>query len=576
MRQQSDTTTWTGSSGDQIQINIQTGGQSSLYQDTGLPSGGVPGSSAWAGASGDGQSSGSMSADQQQLTSILTSSQHLLDSISNLPNMDLSGGSASDQALQNAAMNLAQSTVNFDNAAIQQFTSEWGNSSGNSGGYSGSGEPGIASGGGYGAGMGGGGGVGAGCGEGSVAGGTGTGSKGSGAGEGSVGTGCGIGAPGTGDGGVAPGSGVTGSGTGDGGAVTGTGGAPTQTGDGGASQGTGGAASGTGDGGAAPIIGGSPGSSTGEGGTTAPVANGDGFAIQNGQLQMNGQLLNGIAVTGEYAQQVGAQTLADQISSQFPGINVVRLATSPDGGAFTNGTPLGGGESVQDIDNVIQALNAKGIGVIVDNHGSDANTQNNVSQDGGEAAWFGQLAQDNLGNNMVMFQTQNEPMGSDQDIVNEQQSAYNAIRATGSNAIVAFDLMGGGSAEPQMSNPGVYDSMTNYVIDAHAYASNNPDPMSAVATEIAQTSSLTEANGGAVPVYIGETGNAIDGANIDGAATQLLNGVWSDGTGAVAWLYDGAATGFGSGNGADMMTNPDGSLTAYGQEIAQLIGQGAA
>jgi trimeric autotransporter adhesin len=308
---------------------------------------------------------------------------------------------------------------------------------------------------------------------------------------------------------------------------------------------------------------------------SSTASNDSGFTIQNGQILMNGKLLSGVAVTGEYAQQVGPQQLAQNIENDFPGINVVRLATSPDGGAFTNGSTLQGGQSVSDINQDIQALNADGIGVIVDNHGSDANTQNNVSQDGSEASWFAQLAAANINNPDVMFQTENEPTGSNSDIVSEQQSAYSAIRGTGSNAIVAFDLEGGGSAAPMESDTAAYDADSNYVIDAHAYASNNSDPASATAGEVAQTSNLTEASGGAVPVYIGETGNSIDGSDIDPQATAQLNTDWSDGTGAIAWLYDGAATGFGSGNGADHLTNSDGSLSSYGQEVQALIAQGA-
>ena len=204
------------------------------------------------------------------------------------------------------------------------------------------------------------------------------------------------------------------------------------------------------------------------------TATGDnsGFTINNGQMLINGKLMAGVAVTGEYAQQVGPQALAAEMEKDYPGINVVRLSTSPEGGAFTEGQTLQGGETVDNINQTIQALNADGIGVIVDNHGADANTSNNVSQDGAEAGWFSQLAQDNLGNNMVAFQPENEPIGSDSDIVNEQQTAYNAIRATGSQNIVAFDLEGGGGVSPMLSNPGAYNADTNYAFDVHAYASH--------------------------------------------------------------------------------------------------------
>jgi predicted outer membrane protein len=303
------------------------------------------------------------------------------------------------------------------------------------------------------------------------------------------------------------------------------------------------------------------------------TSDGTGFQIQNGQLTINGKPLAGVAVTGEYAQQVGAQQLADQLSSQFPGLNAVRLATSPYGGAFSNGQQIDGGETMDNINQVIQALNGKGIGVVIDNHNSDANTPNNVSQNGNEADWFAQLARANLGNNMVMFQSENEPTGDPNAVAAEQQAVYNAVRGAGSNNVVAFDLIGGGDASPMTSNPQMYDQMSNYVIDAHAYAAQNADPVGAMQQEIAQTAGLTEADGSKVPVYIGETGNSIDGSSLDATASQLLQNLYSNGNGALSWLYDGAATGFGNGNGADHLTDANGNLTDFGQQIAQVIQQ---
>jgi hypothetical protein len=314
------------------------------------------------------------------------------------------------------------------------------------------------------------------------------------------------------------------------------------------------------------------GTSTQGAATGGTAGDGSGFKVNNGKLTYNGETLAGVNVTSEYAQNVGAQTLANEISSDFPGINVVRLMTSPDGGAYSEGGQKQGGQSTSDIQADIKAFNAKGIGVIIDNHNSDANTANNVSQDGNEAQWFGTLAQQNLGNNGVMFQTENEPTGSNQDIVNEQVAAYNAIRATGSNNLVAFDLAGGYSASPQLSDPSAYDSMSNYVIDAHAYVSDS-NPVPSMQYEAAQTASLTEANGQAVPVYFGETGNSIDGSNIASAANQLLQAEFTDGKGAVAFAFDHAAFGLDGGNQADNMTDANGNLNGYGQYIASLIQQ---
>ncbi|HEY9733459.1 MAG TPA: cellulase family glycosylhydrolase [Drouetiella sp.] len=310
--------------------------------------------------------------------------------------------------------------------------------------------------------------------------------------------------------------------------------------------------------------------------TTQPGGPNTGFSIAGGKLTMNGKTLAGIAVTSEYAQQVGPQALADKLSSQFPGMNVVRLSASPEGGAFTNGQTLAGGASVDDIVQTVAALNAKGIGVIIDNHGADANDANNVSQNGNEPAWFAALAKAEANNNMVMFQPENEPMGTNADVAAEQKNAYDAIRSAENSTpgsvqhVVAFDLVGGGYAGPQQDFASQYDAMSNYVIDAHAYASNSSDPVSAIQTEVAQVAGLTEADGSKVPVSIFETGNAIDGSNKDPMANDLLNYVYPT-YGAVAWLYDGAATGFGNGSDADHLTDPNGNLTPFGQQIAGLI-----
>ena len=146
---------------------------------------------------------------------------------------------------------------------------------------------------------------------------------------------------------------------------------------------------------------------------SAPATTSDasGFSIQNGQLLANGKLLAGVDVTGQYEMQHGPTAVAQQIAADFPGINVVRLGTSPEGGAYSQDMPITNPETVPDIVQAIAAFNAQGINVIIDNHSGDANNPDNVAADGNEAAWFAQIAQAEVGNNMVMFQTQNEPEG---------------------------------------------------------------------------------------------------------------------------------------------------------------------
>jgi hypothetical protein len=300
-----------------------------------------------------------------------------------------------------------------------------------------------------------------------------------------------------------------------------------------------------------------------------------GFQTTNGQITYDGKLLSGVAVTGEYVQSVGPQAAASTIASDFPGINVVRLATSPDGGAFTNGSALAGGESVSDIDQAIQAFNAKGIGVIVDNHPNDSSTPNNVGSDGAEPAWFGQLAADNVNNNNVMFQTQNEPTadngGADvAQITQEQQNVYNAVRGAGFQGVVAFEAGGGNWAGPFQSDASTYNGDSNYAIDLHMYAGNSSNASN---FEQQINPSIHEANGSQVPVYLGETGIGSSSTQTPDSTDQTsLNAAWTDGTGAVAWLFDGSATGFSDPN---HLTNSDGSLTPYGQDVAGLIQQGA-
>jgi hypothetical protein len=122
---------------------------------------------------------------------------------------------------------------------------------------------------------------------------------------------------------------------------------------------------------------------------------------------------------------------------------------------------------------------------------------------------------------MVMYQTPNEPTGSNQDIVNEQvgvrDAVVGAVQAadpTAATPWVSFDLEGGGGTDPMTSNPGAYAGMSNVAFDAHFYASNSTDPAASLQQEIAPLASITDQNG-QIPVYVGETGDAIDGSNKD-------------------------------------------------------------
>jgi hypothetical protein len=72
-----------------------------------------------------------------------------------------------------------------------------------------------------------------------------------------------------------------------------------------------------------------------------------------------------------------------------------------------------------------------------------------------------------------------------------------------------------------------------------------------------------------MPVLIGETGNAGDGVHIAANEATVLKAVETSGVGSAAWA-------FGITGNADGLTNADGSLTAYGKEIAGYIKANAA
>ncbi len=323
---------------------------------------------------------------------------------------------------------------------------------------------------------------------------------------------------------------------------------------------------------------------SGSGSSSAPGSSGDtnndaGFSEQNGKFLSNGRLLNGIAITGQDAERLGPEQLADQLTSRFPNLNVVRLETSPGGGAFT-GNIAGGIEpshyqSVASIDADIKALNAKGVGVIVEDLADDAKNQPNTATGAAltkEAAWYAQIAKDNSGNKMVAFETPNEPIGTSANIANEQTAVYNAIRQNDKDAYVGIELVGGGGVSGLL--PQTYKNMDNLFVDAHDYAFSETNPLPALQSEIGSIK-LTDTQG-KIPIIIGETGNAGMGDSVDPGAAKLLDAEYTDGTGVIACHYDGLRTGqwYRAGDENDMTTANDAGLTGYGLQIQQLSDRG--
>jgi hypothetical protein len=132
----------------------------------------------------------------------------------------------------------------------------------------------------------------------------------------------------------------------------------------------------------------------------------------------------------------------------------------------------------------------------------------------------------------------------------------------------------GQSLEAYGMDPSVYLPMWNVLVDIHLYGwSSNfvPDQQvvtSALAALVRGGQSMTTVDGH-VPVVIGEYGISTEGETPDANANQVLQVAQHSNLviGAVAFTW--------SGSGPDILTDGQGHLTTYGQEVAQWIASGS-
>lgn len=287
------------------------------------------------------------------------------------------------------------------------------------------------------------------------------------------------------------------------------------------------------------------------------------FTVANGKIiGPNGQPF--VALGTAVYDDVDLPSAASAFATTLPGINFVRMTN------FTLSE-----DTVAYLTPYIDKLTSEGIVVeIQDTNYPAVLTGSALTQ---AEQWYASFATAFKSNPDVWFDTQNEPTGGDvTDDQNEIVGIYNAIRATGNSNIVMMDP--GGNTIPGMSES-AFATMTNVVWDEHYYNWESGYSTS-VATNEAQLSSdiatlhtITSANG-TIPVIVGEYGNSTDGSNVDPGATATLqavqNSVVSGQTqGAVSWEW------YNSGTQADNMVNAvtggTGSLSSYGQEVAQFI-----
>jgi hypothetical protein len=291
------------------------------------------------------------------------------------------------------------------------------------------------------------------------------------------------------------------------------------------------------------------------------------FRINNGQIVSpsgNTFTAEGINV---YDSQMGD---ASQILTDFPGIDFVRLNVysyqSPSAYASFINTMTSAGVVVELEDHT----NSTGA-----NSGAGAGTAFSGSQLTNELNWYRSMASAYASNPYVWFGTDNEPPAA--GLSSWEQQTYNAIRDTGNNNPIVMELPGGGipgqNAASYGMNPAVYASMSNIVWDVHNYgwdsnySTNQQDVNSALTNLVQQAQAITSANG-TVPVIVGEYGPSTNGQSTDPNSNQVLQAVQQaaqsgETAGAVAWGWDPGTN--------DNLTNGQGSLTSYGQEVAQSI-----
>jgi hypothetical protein len=312
-------------------------------------------------------------------------------------------------------------------------------------------------------------------------------------------------------------------------------------------------------------------------GNTVPnyAASAGGFGTLDGQIYSpNGDPFIARGVNVMYG---NGNPSAAQLQADFPGINYVRLAI------YNYDSPAALTAYVND-------LTSHGIVVELENHnngaGNAGGNQGTIFTGAAlaqEQAWYSAVAAAFKTNPYVWFGTNNEPSEVNANGQTDpaalsawQQQTYQTIRSAGNNSPVLLEANSWG---PGKTNAGYtasdYAGMTNVIWDLHyygwlsGYSTNQSTVTSTLAGMIADTAAIQSADG-KIPVLIGEYGNSTTGQAIDANGNQVVTAVQQSGAGSAAWAW-------GSGNPGDGLTNGNGGVSAYGQQVAAFTaGSGAA
>lgn len=333
------------------------------------------------------------------------------------------------------------------------------------------------------------------------------------------------------------------------------------------------------------------------------------FSVSGGKIiGPNGQVFvpRGVDIVDCAASTCSIQVLtAADITTAFPHTNFVKIQVENNYPAPSFYTPL------------VNALTSQGIVVQFTNYNTPGSafgctwTAFTGAALTTEVNWYASLATAFIANPYVMFNTTNEVCdGNNVGSANAEQVAiYNAIRATGSNAIIGIEALGGYSqGQPGYAglgnlNPASFTSRTNIIWDVHYYNGSLSGFQSnctlgsaladatALANEIACAQNFTTSASGPIPVIIGEYGNSTDGTNVDAGWVSAVQAVFGEaansiGSGADVYYYPyaqggGGATGDQLFNGQPSQTvNPptlaNSGLSAYGLQVAPYILAGTA
>lgn len=307
--------------------------------------------------------------------------------------------------------------------------------------------------------------------------------------------------------------------------------------------------------------------------TSAPVVCGS--SVASGSFKVvNGRIIGpdgkDFIARGINAGPQNMETLIASLDAVFPGTNFIRMATQA---AWTQ----------YDYTAFVSAMTAKGRVVEIEDHPYPSPRPYTGAQLAAEVAWYAKLANQFKGNPYVWFGTMNEPGGdmSYQDggpLISAQHLAtYNAIRSTGSNAILMMDPFGGGNPGSLGTSggltPGAYSGMNDVVWDLHYYnwASGMSNDQNAIAamldTMIGQAQQIKSADG-IIPVIIGEYGDSSAGNSVDPGGAETVAAVISAGNqgkhGSAAWTWGGSG-------GADQLTQGLAPTEPYGQMVQLFI-----